>query len=128
MTSIQTTFMTVGKSFMIFSLFFAVPLNLFPARETIFEAFRLEKNNKNHIICSVTLALTSCAIAIAFQKVNSYFGLLGGTAGVMMAGGIPSLCYWKLMNPSQKEKGMIIFMSIISVLGMIGAIMSVVDA
>jgi hypothetical protein len=44
----------------------------------------------------MTLMCTSTAIAIGFQKVNSYFGLLGGTAGVMMAGGIPALCYYKL--------------------------------
>lgn len=39
---------------------------------------------------------SSTAIAIFFRGVNSYFGLLGGTAGVLMAGGIPSLCYFKL--------------------------------
>ena len=50
------------------------------------------------------MALSSCGIAIAFQKVNSYFGLLGGTAGVMMAGGIPALCYWKLVIQEKKEK------------------------
>lgn len=39
---------------------------------------------------------SSCGIAITFQKVNSYFGLLGGTAGVLMSGAIPSICYGKL--------------------------------
>jgi hypothetical protein len=43
------------------------------------------------------LAASSCLIAVSFVKVNSYFGLLGGTAGVMMAGGIPAMCYYKLM-------------------------------
>lgn len=40
------------------------------------------------------LMCSSTAIAIGFVKVNSYFGLLGGTAGVMMAGGIPALCWF----------------------------------
>jgi amino acid permease len=39
MSSIQTTFMSVGKCLMVVSLFFAVPLNLFPAREVVFESF-----------------------------------------------------------------------------------------
>jgi hypothetical protein len=30
--------------------------------------------------------------------VNSYFGLLGGTAGVFMAGAIPMVCYYKLLG------------------------------
>lgn len=40
--------------------------------------------------------ISSTVIAISFVKVKSYFGLLGGTAGVLMAGGIPALCYFKL--------------------------------
>ena len=34
--SILTTPVTVGKFLMVISLFFAVPLNLFPAREVVF--------------------------------------------------------------------------------------------
>lgn len=39
MASIQTVTMSIGKFLMIFALFFAVPLNLFPAREVMFETF-----------------------------------------------------------------------------------------
>ena len=42
--------------------------------------------------------IASCGIAIAFLAVNSYFGLLGGTAGVMMAGTIPGISYARLKN------------------------------
>jgi hypothetical protein len=66
-------------------------------------------------------------IAIVFQKVNSYFGLLGGTAGVMMAGAIPTICYCKLKGARTLNQKMIVaFMSIVSVLGGLGAILSVV--
>lgn len=73
------------------------------------------------------LTLSSCAIAIGFQKVNSYFGLLGGTAGVMMAGGIPAMCYWKLMKMDREKYVLIGFIGVITVLAMAGAVMSVVS-
>jgi len=45
---------------------------------------------------SAVLAISSCALAISFVGINSYFGLLGGTAGVLIGGGIPAICFWKL--------------------------------
>lgn len=39
MASITTTPMSIGKCLMIVALFFAVPLNLFPARQVIYETF-----------------------------------------------------------------------------------------
>lgn len=46
-----------------------------------------------------------------------------------MAGGIPSICYAKIIGLKRKlDWAIIVFMGIISVLGMVGAIMSVVDA
>jgi hypothetical protein len=71
--------------------------------------------------------LSSCAIAIAFQKVNSYFGLLGGTAGVMMAGGIPAMCYWKMMKMDRIKYIIMGFIGVITLLAMAGAVMSVVS-
>lgn len=92
--------MTFGKSIMILALFVAVSLNMFPARTVFVEAFNIDTTgNRNHLLVCAGLAASSCAIAIGFVKVNSYFGLLGGTAGVMMAGGIPAMCYYKLMQP-----------------------------
>ena len=38
-TSIPTTLITIGKIAMVFALFFAIPLNMFAAREAVFEAF-----------------------------------------------------------------------------------------
>lgn len=71
---------------------------------------------------------SSTAIAIGFQKVNSYFGLLGGTAGVMMAGGIPALCYMKLRPQLTTGDYVLLGMClVITVLAALGAILSVVD-
>lgn len=72
------------------------------------------------------MAASSCLVAISFVKVNSYFGLLGGTAGVMMAGGIPALCYYKLMKMETKHYVMLVLIGIITILAMIGAVLSVV--
>jgi hypothetical protein len=65
-------------------------------------------------------------IAIFFQKINSYFGLLGGTAGVMMAGGIPMICYYKLMGlDTWKEKLIAGFMALAALMGATGAFLSI---
>jgi hypothetical protein len=75
------------------------------------------------------LMCSSTAIAIGFRKVNSYFGLLGGTAGVMMAGGIPALCYFKLRPQlTVVDKLLLILCLIITLLASAGAILSVVDS
>lgn len=72
--------------------------------------------------------MSGTLIAILFQQVNSYFGILGGTAGVMMAGGIPAICYFKMIGVDSKhEKCIIFFMGAVSVIGMAGAIMSLAD-
>lgn len=127
MSSILTSAMTLGKIFMVVALFFAVPLNLFPAREVLYESFELEKNNKNHLILSLSLAFSGALIAVFFQNISSYFGLLGGTAGVMMAGGMPSICYYKLKGPrTLNQKMLLIFMGVVSTLGAFGAVLSVV--
>jgi hypothetical protein len=72
------------------------------------------------------MAISSCIIAISFVKVNSYFGLLGGTAGVMMAGGIPALCYYKLMPLSTKHYIQMAVIFVVTILAMVGAVLSVV--
>lgn len=72
---------------------------------------------------------SSTAIAIGFQKVNSYFGLLGGTAGVMMAGGIPALCYFKLRSKlTPYDIILLVLCALITILAAAGAILSVVDS
>lgn len=128
MGSILTSIMTLGKMFMVVALFFAVPLNLFPSREHIYECFGLQKNNRNHIILSVLLALSGAAIAIFYENVSNYFSILGGTAGVMMAGGIQTICYYKLKGPrTLNQKLLLLFMAVITVLAILGAILSVVS-
>ncbi len=41
LASIQTIAISIGKLLMVFSLFFAVPLNLYPAKEVIYASFDL---------------------------------------------------------------------------------------
>lgn len=128
MGSIMTSTMTIGKVFMAVTLFVAVPLNLYPAKEVIYESLALERNNRNHIAISLLLAFSGTVIAIFFQSVNSYFGLLGGTAGVMMAGAIPAICFLKLKGPrTLNQKMLMIFMAFVSLLGVLGAVLSVID-
>jgi hypothetical protein len=80
------------------------------------------------VILSLSLAFSGTVIAIFFQQVNSYFGLLGGTAGVMMAGLIPMICYYKLIGLNHgKTYALLVFMILISLIGIIGAFMSVID-
>lgn len=119
--------MSFGKTIMVLALFVAVSLNMFPARTVFVETFKIDTtSNKNHIFVCIGLAASSCLIAISFVKVNSYFGLLGGTAGVMMAGGIPAMCYYKLMKLQTKHYVMLVFIGIVTILAMIGAVLSVV--
>ena len=126
LVSILTTPVLIGKCLMTLALFFAIPLNLFPARQVIYESLSLEKSNKNHIILSLLLSLLGVAIALFFQAVNSYFALLGGTAGVMMAGGFPAICYYKVKGlRTWNQKIIVVFMSVVVICGMYGAILSV---
>lgn len=69
----------------------------------------------------------SCGIAIGFQQVNSYFGLLGGTAGVMMAGGIPGICYLKLEDKLRKSDSWLLgIIGTVTIFAFVGALLSVV--
>lgn len=83
---------------------------------------------------SIALTASSTGIALAFQKVNSYFGLLGGTAGVLMAGTIPAICYYKLImsKDSSSKSGInwakMAFCGVVTLIAFSGAILSVVDA
>lgn len=127
MTSILSSIMTLGKIFMIVALFFAVPLSLFPCRDMIYQCFGLEKNNRNHIIISLALALSGSILAIFFQNLSIYFSLLGGTAGVMKSGGFPLICFYKLKGPrTLNQKLLLLFMAVITLLAFLGAILTVV--
>jgi len=60
--------------------------------------------------------------------VNSYFGLLGGTAGVMMAGGIPAICFYKLKGlRTLNQKLLVLFMGTVSIVAAFGAFLSVIN-
>ena len=129
MSSLQTIPMSIGKLTTCFALFISVPLNIFPARQVTFKALELKNTTKNHVIISLVLSFSGCLIAIVFRKVNSYFGLLGGTAGMMICGAVPMICFVKLIGLSTwKDKLLAGFMVLTSILGMVGAILSVVYA
>ena len=114
---------------MVIALFVAVSLNMFPARTVFVETFKIDiANTRKHVLVCIGLAASSCLVAISFVKVNSYFGLLGGTAGVMMAGGIPAICYYKLMKLERKHYFMLVFVAIVTIFAMVGAVLSVVTA
>ena len=66
LTSITSSVISLGKLFMVFALFFAVPLNLFPARQTIYDSLDLKDTRKNHLITSLSLAFSGCLVAILF--------------------------------------------------------------
>lgn len=75
---------------------------------------------------SLILSLSGLAIAIFFTTVNSYFALLGGTAGVMMAGGFPAICYYKTKGlRTLNQKMIVLFMILVVICGVYGAILSV---
>jgi O-antigen ligase len=56
-----------------------------------------------------------------------YFGLIGGTVGVMMAGFIPLACYYKLISITDGDKFMMAFVAIMSTLCFLGAIDTVLS-
>ena len=79
------------------------------------------------MIVTIVLVVASSGLAIVFQSVNSYFGLLGGTAGVLMSAGIPSLCYWKLQKLSTGDRLALSLVVIVFAFAVAGAILSVID-
>ena len=126
--SIPTTLVTIGKVAMCLALFIAISLNMFPAKEGILESFALERNSLNYAIISFILMVSSCGLAITFQKVNSYFGLLGGTAGVLLGGTLPAISYARLKdNLTLFDKMCLILISLVTVVAFIGAALSVID-
>jgi hypothetical protein len=44
----------------------------------------------------------------------------------MMAGGIPAMCYYKLMKVERKHYVMLAFVAVVTILAMAGAVLSVV--
>ena len=63
-----------------------------------------------------------------FQSVNSYFGLLGGIMGSIMALLLPCACYAKVEERlSGIDYVVISLMVFISIVAMIGGVLSVAD-
>ena len=86
----------------------------------------LQKNNKSQYNSEFDSSFNWCYDSNIFQSVNNYFALLGGTAGVMIASGLPTICYYKVMGlRTWNQKLMVIFMTMVVIFGMYGAILSV---
>lgn len=64
-------------------------------------------------------------IGLFFQGVSMYFGLIGGTVGVMMAGGIPLICFYKLIPLNDVDKILMAFVAIMGVICFLGAMQSI---
>lgn len=45
-----------------------------------------ENSNKIHVLVSCGFAFIGCGVAMVFANVSTYFGLLGGSCGTLMAG------------------------------------------
>lgn len=88
----------------------------------------LEYTNRMHIGLSLSLALSGALIAAFYGSVTSYFGLLGGTAGTMMAGTIPAISYLRLKGELTKPLHLLIigFYGAMTAIGIAGGIISVV--
>lgn len=55
-----------------------IPVNIFPVREQISSFFKIELNNKNHVIITLCVTFLAFAIAICYPDIMSIFGIFGG--------------------------------------------------
>jgi uncharacterized membrane protein len=91
-----------------------------------------ETRKRRYMICA-GLAASTCITAMIFLHVNTYFGLLGGSAGVLMAGTIPAMCYYKLILCKDPELKLIprtlelFFITIVTEIAFCGGLLSVID-
>lgn len=91
----------------------------------MYESLDLERNETNMKKITLLLIGSSFVVALLFQKVSMYFGLIGGTVGVMMAGGFPLACFYKLVPLSSTDMAIMVYVVIMCVLCFIGAMQSV---
>lgn len=108
------------------SLFFNLPLQIFTTREYLYEVLDIDRNEKNLMKLNLILVGSTFLIGLVFQQVNMYFGLIGGTAGVLMAGVIPLVCGLKLLHLDNTLIAIMTFVGVMSVICFIGAIQSVI--
>lgn len=70
---------------------------------------------------------STCAISMAFQKVTTYFGFIGGTMGVLMAVVIPAVCMRQIIACSLQDKALLLLALLLSAFLFVGAIESLVN-
>ena len=81
---------------MIITLFFAIPFNLNPARVNLYDLLKKkEVSYLFHTIITAVFLITSDAVAIFFPEAKKVFGILGGSAGTLIAFTLPALMYVK---------------------------------
>jgi hypothetical protein len=54
-----------------------------------------------------------------------YFGLIGGTVGVMMAGVIPLMCYYKLIALREIDWAIMAYLGVMSMACFLGTMQSI---
>jgi amino acid permease len=126
-SNIPTWPLLVGKIFLVASLYFSLPLQIFAAREYLYEALDLERNDANLKRLNIGFIGSSFVLGLFFEGVTTYFGLIGGTVGVMMAGFIPLACYYKLITLTDADKFMMAFVAVVSAICFVGAVYSVIS-
>ena len=116
---------------MIITLFFAIPFNLNPARVNLYDLLKKkEVSNLFHTIITAVFLITSDAVAIFFPEAKKVFGILGGSAGTLIAFTLPALMYVKCSDQpinSGKNLTILIIALIVTASGFTGAITSVLN-
>ena len=66
-------------------------------------------------------------ISIGFQQITSYYGIIGGVSGILIACIIPAACLIHKMRLKAKHMKILSFVGGLSVLAFIGGFLSVIN-
>jgi hypothetical protein len=66
-------------------------------------------------------------VSIGFQQITSYYGIIGGVSGILIAFIIPADCLIRKMRLKAKHLKILAYVGGISVLAFIGGFLSVLD-
>jgi hypothetical protein len=66
-------------------------------------------------------------VSICFQQITSYYGIIGGVSGIIIACIIPAVCLVRKMRLKPKHLKILGFVGGVSVLAFIGGFLSVID-
>jgi hypothetical protein len=66
-------------------------------------------------------------VSIAFQQITSYYGIIGGVSGIIIACLIPAACMMRKMRLKTKHLRILAYVGGVSALAFIGGFLSVLD-